>query len=100
MGGYPPLPLGAGGNLAEGVVIRPQSEPLKRPGAGAGRKESARGLFKQKIAAFSEKRYQNNEWQKGKAGHAGVASGVTDVERSRYEVIANVTDVRLAAVLS
>merc|ERR1712048_462441 len=101
--GLPPLPPGAGGaatNLAEGVVIRPQKEPLKRAGAGVGRKESARGLFKQKIPAFSEKRYQNDDWRKGKAGGMGVAAAVSDIEKSRYEIIASVTETRLAAVLS
>merc|ERR1711976_202058 len=101
--GLPQLPPGAGGaamNLAEGVVIRPRKEPPKHIGGGTGRKESARGLFKQKIRAFSEKRYQNDDWRKGKIGGAGVAPAVTDVERSRYEIIANVTEPRLAAVMS
>jgi len=101
--GYPPLPPGAAGaprNLAEGVVIRPQTEPPITSGLSAGRKESARGLFKQKISAFSEKRYQNDDWRKGKSGHSGIAAAITDTERSRYEIIANITDVRLAAVLS
>lgn len=101
--GYPPLLSGASespDNLAEGVVIRPQHEPHQPPRAGAGRKESARGLFKRKIASFSEKRYQNDDWKKGKAGGGGVAPVITDEESSRYEIMANVTEARLAAVLS
>jgi len=100
--GYPSLPSASGAprNLAEGVVIRPQKEPAKRLGAAAGRKESARGLFKVKIEAFSEKRYQNDNWKKGKAGGSGMAPSITDAEECRYEVLASITEARLAAVIS
>merc|ERR1719486_879734 len=60
-------------NLAEGVVIRPQTEPV-RPAAESrapSGKESMRGLFKRKIPQFSEKKYQNNDFKKGRAGGGG-----------------------------
>lgn len=100
--GLPPLPEGVDGgeNLAEGVVVRPQHEPPQR-GAGGGRKESARGLFKRKIAAFSEKRYQNDDWKKGKAGGTGhVAVALSSFDEARYEILACITEQRLAAVMS
>ena len=60
----PPLPTKS--NLAEGVVIRPIVEPLDCSAAAGGR-----GLFKSKIAAFSEDaRYQNATWQSARAGVA------------------------------
>jgi Rnl2 family RNA ligase len=91
-------------NLAEGVVIRPLHEPSV--GAvvidkGSG-KVSARGLFKRKIAAFSEKKYQNNGWREGKAGVAKKSSQSADVKQDivKYEVEACVTEQRLNNVLS
>jgi len=102
--GFPPLPPGAGGcprNLAEGVVLRPAIEPPARLGASArAGKESTRGLFKRKIPEFSEKRYQNDDWKKGKAGGGGRAPAVAAEELVRLEVTALVTEQRLANVLS
>jgi len=86
-------------NLAEGVVVRPCKEPRSRC-SGAGRKESGRGLFKRKIPQFSEKRYQNEDFKKGRAGHCGVAPAISDVESARYEIMACVNEQRLAAVMS
>eukprot|EP00928_Gymnodinium_smaydae_P022726 TRINITY_DN18992_c0_g1_i1.p1 TRINITY_DN18992_c0_g1~~TRINITY_DN18992_c0_g1_i1.p1 ORF type:complete len:384 (-),score=54.50 TRINITY_DN18992_c0_g1_i1:272-1423(-) len=101
--GLPPLSTDVDGehlpNLAEGVVVRPLTEPACRHMTRASR-ESARGLFKRKIEAFSEKRYQNDSWKKGKAG--GACSAPTDsiVETARYEILACINDQRLAAVMS
>merc|ERR1712060_1002264 len=63
-------------------------------------KESTRGLFKRKIAQFSEKRYQNDEWKKGKAGGGGRAPQLAAEELTRVEMMALVTEQRLANVLS
>lgn len=99
--GLPHLDTGDDGmqNLAEGVVVRPRNEPRSRC-SGAGRKESGRGLFKRKINQFSEKRYQNEDFKKGRAGGCGVASTISDVESARYEIMACVNEQRLAAVTS
>eukprot|EP00427_Karlodinium_veneficum_P052924 CAMPEP_0169371354 /NCGR_PEP_ID=MMETSP1017-20121227/35848_1 /TAXON_ID=342587 /ORGANISM="Karlodinium micrum, Strain CCMP2283" /LENGTH=353 /DNA_ID=CAMNT_0009469837 /DNA_START=54 /DNA_END=1114 /DNA_ORIENTATION=+ len=97
----PPLPLGASGerNLAEGCVVRPVGEPPSHlEGVRAG-KESTRGLFKRKIAQFSEKRYQNEDWKKGKAG-AEVHYSMPVEELVSIEVVASVTEQRLDNVLS
>merc|ERR1712176_73451 len=99
--GLPPIPLVSAvesRNLAEGVVIRPCVEPAVR--LSSSRKESGRGLFKRKIEAFCEKRYQNDNWRKGKAGGTGCASVLTDGEVIKYEILAYVTEQRLANVLS
>jgi len=87
-------------NLAEGVVVRPLMEPPARctTGLRAG-KESLRGLFKRKIAAFSEKRYQNDDWKKGKAGGGGTVT-TNEEELAALEIAACVTEQRLANVLS
>lgn len=87
-------------NLAEGVVVRPQNEPsiCCTSGVRVG-KESLRGLFKRKIAAFSEKRYQNEDWKHSKGGGGGTVS-VTDEELTSMEIAACVTEQRLANVLS
>jgi len=101
--GLPPLPQNADceRNLAEGVVVRPSREPVaRRHGSVQHAKESVRGLFKQKIPAFSEKRYQNDAWKKGKAGGAGGAPNIGDEELVLMEVTALVTEQRLANVLS
>lgn len=102
--GLPPLPLGVGGsqrNLAEGVVIRPATEPPRNLSASARvGKESLRGLFKRKITEFSEKRYQNDDWKKGKAGGGGRAPALAAEELARMEMMALVTEQRLANVLS
>jgi Rnl2 family RNA ligase len=69
--GLPGIPVASDGtqNLAEGVVIRPLLEPPKDVIAQSGKISGAgRGLFKRKIAAFCEKKYQNNGWREGKAG--------------------------------
>jgi len=97
----PPLPLGASGerNLAEGCVVRPVGEPPSHlEGVRAG-KESTRGLFKRKITQFSEKRYQNEDWKKGKAG-AEVHYSMPVEELVSIEVVASVTEQRLDNVLS
>jgi Rnl2 family RNA ligase len=101
--GLPPLPScnnSSERNLAEGVVVRPVQEPLARRANGlrAG-KESVRGLFKRKIAAFSEKRYQNDDWKNSKAGGGGAATA-NDEELAGLEIAACVTEQRLANVLS
>mmetsp|Transcript_43454 Transcript_43454/g.70415 ORF Transcript_43454/g.70415 Transcript_43454/m.70415 type:complete len:402 (-) Transcript_43454:87-1292(-) len=95
--GLPPLECQ---NLAEGLVVRPIQEPFLRssPAISSG-KESHRGLFKRKIPAFSERRYQNDDWRKGKAG-GGFTVAVSDEELARMEVLALVTEQRLANVLS
>lgn len=101
--GMPPLPCGASceQNLAEGVVVRPSKEPLSsRHGSLQRAKDSVRGLFKRKIPAFSEKRYQNDTWKKGKAGGVGGAPNIGDEELALMEVTALVTEQRLANVLS
>lgn len=88
-------------NLAEGVVIRPVYEPFLGAVVKESGKVSGRGLFKRKIAAFSEKKYQNNEWLAGKAG--GNLKGTSaDIKRDlvRYEMQACVTQQRLDNVLS
>jgi len=99
--GLPPLLAGAEKNLAEGVVVRPRTEPANvstlkvRSG-----KESLRGLFKRKIPQFSEKRYQNDDWKKGKVGGGGRAPSISDEELIAIEVAALVNEQRLAAVMS
>eukprot|EP00932_Pfiesteria_piscicida_P001737 SRR837773.11685.p2 GENE.SRR837773.11685~~SRR837773.11685.p2 ORF type:complete len:263 (-),score=120.96 SRR837773.11685:8-712(-) len=103
--GLPPLDGDADGerNLAEGVVVRPSREPAVSAGGAAragGGKESARGLFKRKIEAFSEKRYQNTDWKKGKSGGGGINQGMQEEEITLVEIQASVTDQRLAAVMS
>eukprot|EP00428_Durinskia_dybowskii_P024301 CAMPEP_0170246778 /NCGR_PEP_ID=MMETSP0116_2-20130129/23176_1 /TAXON_ID=400756 /ORGANISM="Durinskia baltica, Strain CSIRO CS-38" /LENGTH=408 /DNA_ID=CAMNT_0010497655 /DNA_START=91 /DNA_END=1317 /DNA_ORIENTATION=+ len=100
--GLPALPLGAAGggdgrNLAEGVVVRPAREPRSLRGSRSSR--GARGLFKRKIAAFSESQYQNNDWRQGKAGGGG-AGQIGEESLVEYEIIALVTQQRLANVLS
>jgi Rnl2 family RNA ligase len=97
----PPLPSGASHerNLAEGCVVRPTEElPVQIAGIRVG-KESMRGLFKRKIPQFSEKRYQNDDWKKGKAGEE-VHYGMTPEELVCIEVAASVTEQRLDNVLS
>jgi Rnl2 family RNA ligase len=92
---------GSARNLAEGVVVRPEIEPLGSHTEVRGRKESMRGMFKRKIAEFNEKRYQNNDWKKGKAGRGGRANSTVDDEKlAAIEIAALVTQQRLANVLS
>lgn len=99
--GLPPLPAAGERNLAEGAVVRPAREPLQSAASSAkGGKESVRGLFKRKIEAFSEKRYQNDDWKKGKSGGGGVNHGLQEDEITLIEVQASVTEQRLAAVMS
>merc|ERR1719221_2005492 len=101
--GLQPLPAAAAGrNVAEGVVVRPSREPHGAQAAPAARsgKESARGLFKRKIEAFSEKKYQNDDWRRGKAGGGGCAPSVSNEDLVLIEVRASVTEQRLANVLS
>jgi Rnl2 family RNA ligase len=101
--GLPPLSADAAGNgrnLAEGVVIRPQAEPTARCTSGVRiGKESARGLFKRKIAAFSEKRFQNDDWKRSKGGGGGTVT-VTEEGLVGLEMAACITEQRLANVLS
>lgn len=53
------LPSLGSENVAEGVVIRPAHEPKTR---------KCRGLFKRKIAAFSEKKYSNPTFAAARSG--------------------------------
>jgi len=86
--GLPPL---SGDNLAEGVVVRSAVE-------AGGQKPGQRAMFKRKIAAFSEKQYSNPAWR---AAAAGGASGRAEGrELLRYELLACVSEPRLAAVES
>lgn len=87
-------------NLAEGVVLRPLYEPslAKVVIEKGSSKVSVRGLFKRKIDAFSEKKYQNNGWREGKAG--GHKFVDTKQNLVRYEMQACVTEQRLDNVLS
>lgn len=88
-------------NLAEGVVVRPQTEPTACAGKVRVGKESTRGIFKRKIQQFSEKRYQNDDWKKGKCGGGGKDSfTVSTEELTGIEVFALVNEQRLAAVQS
>jgi len=100
--GLPALPPADEKNLAEGVVVRPFREPPKRQSSSSSKtgKESGRGLFKRKIEAFSEKRYQNDDWKKGKAGGGGQAPVMSSEDLASLEVAALVTEQRLANVLS
>mmetsp|Transcript_110078 Transcript_110078/g.322000 ORF Transcript_110078/g.322000 Transcript_110078/m.322000 type:complete len:370 (-) Transcript_110078:174-1283(-) len=94
-----PRILDAGGgnpNIAEGVVVRPAREPATCSGAPA----ECRGLFKRKAPAFSEKRYQNDGWRKGKAGGAGRAPQAEREDLVRIEIRACVVPARLHAVQS
>ena len=100
--GLPPLD----DNWAEGVVIRPVREPVM----GVSPAEGGRRLFKRKIAEFSEKQYQNDAWRDarfGKVGSGGAAGGGAvaipwaETENAlRYELLAAVSEPRLASVLS
>merc|ERR1711865_373942 len=88
-------------NLAEGVVVRPQTEPTACAGKARVGKESTRGIFKRKIQQFSEKRYQNDDWKKGKCGGGGKDHFlVSPEELTGIEVAAMVNEQRLAAVQS
>lgn len=101
--GLPPIPLNADcseSNLAEGCVVRPEIEPTCRISGVRAGKESMRGLFKRKIAQFSEKRYQNDNWKKGKDGGGGEGFSVTPEELTRIEILALITEQRLDNVLS
>lgn len=99
--GLPPLP----DNWAEGVVVRPASEPPSPP----------RRMFKLKIAEFSEKQYQNDEWRDARHGGTSAAAqggrrggrvrGSADDEEEkestlRYELLAATTTQRLDNVRS
>eukprot|EP00405_Crypthecodinium_cohnii_P002245 CAMPEP_0194756404 /NCGR_PEP_ID=MMETSP0323_2-20130528/10104_1 /TAXON_ID=2866 ORGANISM="Crypthecodinium cohnii, Strain Seligo" /NCGR_SAMPLE_ID=MMETSP0323_2 /ASSEMBLY_ACC=CAM_ASM_000346 /LENGTH=407 /DNA_ID=CAMNT_0039675893 /DNA_START=38 /DNA_END=1261 /DNA_ORIENTATION=+ len=98
--GFPPLPESDEPNHAEGVVIRPRHEPSHRSfGGRSSGKDGHRGLFKRKIEAFSEKKYQYDDWKAGKAGGAGTET-MSEEEIAWVEVQACVTEQRLAAVIS
>lgn len=88
------LPTLADANLAEGIVCRPVREPRRR-GDGGGR-----GLFKLKIAEFSERQYENTGWRASKAGGAGAGTGLAARDLARFEMLALVTPQRLDNVLS
>lgn len=88
--GLPPLPPGSDVNLAEGVVIRPAKEPRQPQTTTVNFKDSLRGLFKRKPAAFSERQYQNDD---GKAGGS-------QEDLAWIEISALITEQRLANVLS
>lgn len=84
----PPLPPGAAPNLAEGVVIKQLHET---PGT--------RRVLKQKIDAFSEKRF--NAAQKPNATRAAGTEGQSGaLQVFKWEALANVTEQRLVNVLS
>lgn len=79
-------------NLAEGVVIRPAREPLHG---------NNRGLFKSKIPEFQEdKRYQNPNYKSSRNGGGNRQLFMGKIDLVRMEVMAQVTEQRLAAVLS
>jgi Rnl2 family RNA ligase len=99
--GLPPLPPGAGGaeqNLAEGVVVRPQAEPASVSRAGG--RDAGRGLFKRKIEQFSERRFQNDQWRRGKEGGTGKAPVVGIEELVRWAMQSLVVPQRVDNVLS
>eukprot|EP00930_Biecheleria_cincta_P001774 TRINITY_DN102874_c0_g1_i1.p1 TRINITY_DN102874_c0_g1~~TRINITY_DN102874_c0_g1_i1.p1 ORF type:complete len:379 (-),score=66.83 TRINITY_DN102874_c0_g1_i1:87-1223(-) len=101
--GLPAIPLDVDGtesNLAEGCVVRPEMEPTCRLSGVRAGKESMRGLFKRKISQFSEKRYQNDDWQRGKNGGGGEGFSLTAEELARIEIAALITEQRLDNVLS
>jgi Rnl2 family RNA ligase len=84
------LPALEGPNLAEGIVIRSAREvpdPRKK-----------RQCVKRKIPEFAEARYDNPEWKAGRSGGASTAPPESEV--LRYELLANVTQQRLANAVS
>ena len=89
--GLPALP--GDPNLAEGIVVRSVHGP--------------RRLVKIKIAEFSERQYQNEQWREvraGKGGRGGKPGATTSWEDNeamlRFEMLAAINAQRLAAVLS
>ena len=97
-------PLGDDPNLAEGIVVRPAREP----------NDGSRRLVKIKIPEFSEKQYQNEGWRaarfgkggsggsggSGGAGGAGAHGWADATATLRFEMLAAVSEQRLASVLS
>lgn len=96
--GWPQLEGNA--NLAEGLVVRPARERKRRAGAGgaAFSERGERGIFKRKIASFSEKQYDNPDWRAARGG--GHAAGNDKLALCRYEVLACVNAARLHSVIS
>lgn len=92
--GLPPLP---GPNLAEGVVLRAAMEVA--PGVSCGGRGGGRAMFKRKIAEFGESQYANNGWRVARAGGTGTRQ-LPPAELLRYELLAAVTEQRLASVAS
>ena len=83
-------------NWAEGLVVRPATEP---------REASARGLIKRKIPEFSERQYANDAWRGARHGettHAGGGgmSWAVKEELLRYEMLAAINQQRLDSVAS
>ena len=110
--GWPPLESGDP-NLAEGLVVRPAREPrrkqkrgrgaVQRSAAGAAEERGGRGVFKRKIAAFSERRYDNPHWRAARSGGGGGGSsggGDDALTLTRFEMLACVNAQRLHSVLS
>ena len=83
-------------NWAEGVVIRSAREAS--PGAAGKGKGGARAVFKRKIDEFSESQYANPAWRDAKAGGGGAE--LAPDELVRFEMLAAITEQRLAAVTS
>ena len=110
--GLPSLPDVGVPNLAEGVVVRAAREAapgLVGGGKAATGKGGARAMFKRKIEEFSEKMYRNDDWKEARGGGSGGGSGgngggggggADEEELLRYEMLAAVTENRLAAVVS
>jgi len=86
--GLPPLEKP---NHAEGVVIRPQTEPTK-----AGRQ-----LLKRKIPEFSEKQYRLDDWRINRQAGGGGGGCAADAESMlRFEMLACLTSQRVDAAVS
>ena len=87
-------------NLAEGVVVRMAREAVACESAiGSKGKGGARMMFKRKIAQFSEKQYQNEGWRDARDAVGG-GGGPSQAELVRWEMLAAVSEPRLAAVAS
>jgi len=86
--GLPPLEKP---NHAEGVVIRPQTEPTK----------TGRQLLKRKIPEFSEKQYRLDDWRINRQAGGGGGGCAADAESMlRFEMLACLTSQRVDAAVS
>jgi Rnl2 family RNA ligase len=87
-------------NLAEGVVVRMAREAsASELGAGFKGKGGTRAMFKRKIPEFSEKQYQNEGWRDARDAVGG-GGGPSQKDLVRWEMLAAVSEPRLAAVAS